>query len=150
MVGATPAEGTFLQLKDGRFVDDRWVGGRWVLSKFQDAKGETDWDAVIDAGGQGTGARKGRSTVRRAEEGLCFVLPKHRRGRPSFAPQRSPTGLTQSTTLALVPQGGGGWAELFGKGLGGSLWVDRGQAARGGVGLYLHGHITMRPSSAGC
>jgi len=49
MVGGPSAEGTFLQLKDGRFIDDRWVGGRWVLSKFADAKGETDWDAVIDA-----------------------------------------------------------------------------------------------------
>lgn len=39
-----------MQLQDGRFVDDRWTGGRWVLSKFADAKsGETDWDAVIDA-----------------------------------------------------------------------------------------------------
>jgi len=52
MLSGTSADGTFLQLKDGRFVDDRWVGGRWVLSKFNDAKGETDWDAVIDAGGE--------------------------------------------------------------------------------------------------
>lgn len=27
-------------------MDDRWVGGRWDLSKFKDSKGETDWDAV--------------------------------------------------------------------------------------------------------
>eukprot|EP00775_Hariotina_reticulata_P010990 gene10990-11144_t len=45
--GAT--QGTFLQLKDGRFVDDRWTGGRWDLSQFNNAAGETDWDAVIDA-----------------------------------------------------------------------------------------------------
>jgi len=47
--GSSSSEGTFLQLKDGRFIDDRWVGGRWDLSKFKDAKGEMDWDAVIDA-----------------------------------------------------------------------------------------------------
>lgn len=50
MAAGTSPEGTFLQLKDGRFVDDRWVGGRWDLSKFRNAAGETDWDAVIDAG----------------------------------------------------------------------------------------------------
>ena len=39
-----------MQLSEGRFLDDRWTAGRWVLSKFADAKtGETDWDAVIDA-----------------------------------------------------------------------------------------------------
>jgi len=41
--------GTYLQVKDGRFIDDRWIGGRWDLSKFAGANGETDWDAVIDA-----------------------------------------------------------------------------------------------------
>lgn len=50
MAAGTSPEGTFLQLKDGRFVDDRWVGGRWDLSKFRNAAGETDWDLVIDAG----------------------------------------------------------------------------------------------------
>jgi cytosine/adenosine deaminase-related metal-dependent hydrolase len=49
--GAAP-QGTFLQVRDGRFVDDRWVGGRWVMSNFNNAQGETDWDAVIDAGGR--------------------------------------------------------------------------------------------------
>jgi hypothetical protein len=48
MVGGS-TQGTFLQLQDGRFVDDRWTGGRWDLSQFQNAAGETDWDAVIDA-----------------------------------------------------------------------------------------------------
>lgn len=43
------ATGNYLQLRDGRFLDDRWVGGRWDLSKFAAANGETDWDAVIDA-----------------------------------------------------------------------------------------------------
>jgi hypothetical protein len=42
-----------LQLRDGRFVDHRWVGGRWVLSEFANPKtGEMDWpawDSVIDA-----------------------------------------------------------------------------------------------------
>lgn len=50
MAGGAAPQGTFLQLKDGRFIDDRWVGGRWDLSKFANAQGETDWDAVIDAG----------------------------------------------------------------------------------------------------
>jgi hypothetical protein len=40
------AGGNYLQLRDGRFIDDRWVGGRWDLSKFASANGETDWDAV--------------------------------------------------------------------------------------------------------
>jgi hypothetical protein len=40
---------TLLQLQDGRFVDDRWKGGRWDLSQFANSSGETDWDAVIDA-----------------------------------------------------------------------------------------------------
>jgi hypothetical protein len=34
---------------DGRFVDSRWVAGTWDLSRFSNAAGETDWDAVIDA-----------------------------------------------------------------------------------------------------
>jgi hypothetical protein len=51
MAAGAASEGTFLQLKDGRFIDDRWVGGRWDLSKFRTAAGEQDWDAVIDAGG---------------------------------------------------------------------------------------------------
>lgn len=49
VVGA-PAATTRLAIVDGRFVDDRWAGGRWTLSKFADAKtGNTDWDLVIDA-----------------------------------------------------------------------------------------------------
>jgi hypothetical protein len=44
--GASAAAGNYLQLRDGRFIDDRWVGGRWDLSKFAKANGETDWDAV--------------------------------------------------------------------------------------------------------
>lgn len=43
------ATGNYLQLRDGRFIDDRWVGGRWDLSKFAAANGETDWDAVSAA-----------------------------------------------------------------------------------------------------
>ncbi len=50
MAAGAASEGTFLQLKDGRFIDDRWIGGRWDLSKFKTAAGEMDWDAVIDAG----------------------------------------------------------------------------------------------------
>jgi hypothetical protein len=44
--------GTFLQVVDGKFVDDRWVGGRWDLAKFGGADGKTDWDKV----GVGEGA----------------------------------------------------------------------------------------------
>lgn len=46
---ATATSGTFLQVVDGRFVDDRWKEGRWVLDMFKGADGKTDWDAVIDA-----------------------------------------------------------------------------------------------------
>ncbi|GFR40464.1 hypothetical protein Agub_g1024 [Astrephomene gubernaculifera] len=47
-VGAsTPA--TILQIVDGRFRDDRWIGGRWDLNQFKNAQGEVDWDKVIDA-----------------------------------------------------------------------------------------------------
>ena len=38
-----------LQIVDGRFVDHRWAGGRWVLSNFAKTDGTTNWDAVIDA-----------------------------------------------------------------------------------------------------
>ena len=33
-----------LQLKDGRFVDYRWKGGRWDLTLFQNGEG-MNWDA---------------------------------------------------------------------------------------------------------
>ena len=36
---------TKLQVIDGRFVDYRWVGGRWVLSEFASAGGEMDYSA---------------------------------------------------------------------------------------------------------
>ena len=29
--------------------DDRWVKGRWDYNQFKNEKGETDWDAVLDA-----------------------------------------------------------------------------------------------------
>jgi hypothetical protein len=38
-----------MRIVDGKFVDDRWVGGRWDLKRFTAADGETNWDAVIDA-----------------------------------------------------------------------------------------------------
>lgn len=38
-----------MRVVDGKFVDDRWVGGRWDLKRFAQADGETNWDAVIDA-----------------------------------------------------------------------------------------------------
>ncbi|KXZ44646.1 hypothetical protein GPECTOR_64g140 [Gonium pectorale] len=45
--GAAPS-GTFLQIVDGRFRDDRWIGGRWDLNQFKDSNGEVNWDKVID------------------------------------------------------------------------------------------------------
>lgn len=41
--------GTFLQIVDGEFTDDRWVDGRWDFRQFADNEGRVDWDAVIDA-----------------------------------------------------------------------------------------------------
>lgn len=46
MVAGSVQSGTFLQIQDGRFVDDRWTNGRWDLSQFLNSKGEQDWDAV--------------------------------------------------------------------------------------------------------
>jgi len=43
------ANGTFLSMKDGRFVDDRWVNGTWDMAQFKDAEGNVDYDKVIDA-----------------------------------------------------------------------------------------------------
>ncbi len=40
------SKGTFMQIVDGRFKDDRWSEGRWILSKFAGKNGETDWDKV--------------------------------------------------------------------------------------------------------
>lgn len=41
------AAGPYLLIEDGKFSDYRWKDGRWVLSKFTDAEGNTDWDKVI-------------------------------------------------------------------------------------------------------
>ncbi|GLI60081.1 hypothetical protein VaNZ11_002112 [Volvox africanus] len=49
MATGTTGAATLLQIVDGRFVDDRWIGGRWDLNQFKDSKGEVDWDKVIDA-----------------------------------------------------------------------------------------------------
>jgi hypothetical protein len=35
-----------LQVVDGKFKDDRWINGRWDLSQFAGADGNTDWDKV--------------------------------------------------------------------------------------------------------
>lgn len=40
------AGGTYNQIVDGKFRDDRWSNGTWVLSKFAGKDGETDWDKV--------------------------------------------------------------------------------------------------------
>jgi len=63
MVGEVTTTGTFLQIKDGRFVDDRWVGGRWDMSKFANAAGETDWDLV-----------RSKSLVMGFEQAILFCL----------------------------------------------------------------------------
>lgn len=49
MAEGVQTTGPVLQLVDGRFSDYRWKNGRWDLSLFKAADGETDWDAVIDA-----------------------------------------------------------------------------------------------------
>lgn len=50
---AQTGDAVLLQMKDGKFVDDRWKDGNWDLSAFAttDKEGNptTDWDAVIDA-----------------------------------------------------------------------------------------------------
>ena len=40
------AGGTYNQIVNGKFKDDRWSKGTWVLSKFAGKDGETDWDKV--------------------------------------------------------------------------------------------------------
>jgi len=50
-------------LQEGRFVDDRWVGGRWDLSMFKDASGETNWDAVSTAQPPGSPAASPKSAL---------------------------------------------------------------------------------------
>jgi hypothetical protein len=37
---------TIMQIVDGKFKDDRWINGRWDLSQFAGADGNTDWDKV--------------------------------------------------------------------------------------------------------
>ena len=46
MVVGTASAATVLAIVDGKFRDDRWVDGRWVLSKFAAKDGTTDWDLV--------------------------------------------------------------------------------------------------------
>ena len=38
-----------MQIVDGQFKDARWIDGRWDLTAFKGASGDTDWDDVIDA-----------------------------------------------------------------------------------------------------
>jgi hypothetical protein len=39
--------GTFNTIVDGKFVDERWAEGRWVISRFPTTKdGKPDWDKV--------------------------------------------------------------------------------------------------------
>ena len=40
------ANGTFLSMRDGRFVDDRWINGTWDFEQFKNAEGEVDYDKV--------------------------------------------------------------------------------------------------------
>jgi hypothetical protein len=44
--GVVAATATYMQLVDGHFRDDRWIGGRWDLNQFKDSAGEVDWDRV--------------------------------------------------------------------------------------------------------
>lgn len=51
-VGANGSAGAVETEEDkvlSQFVDPKWVGGTWDLSQFR-KDGNTDWDAVIDAG----------------------------------------------------------------------------------------------------
>ncbi|GAB2222092.1 hypothetical protein Droror1_Dr00013291 [Drosera rotundifolia] len=41
--------GDGVRVVEKRFEDERWVNGAWDLKRFEKG-GETDWDAVIDAG----------------------------------------------------------------------------------------------------
>ena len=46
------AAGTFNTIIDGKFKDDRWSKGTWVLSKFAGKDGETDWNKVSETANQ--------------------------------------------------------------------------------------------------
>ncbi len=46
VLGVETKKAQVLQIVDGRFVDDRWINGRWDLSQFAGADGNTDWDKV--------------------------------------------------------------------------------------------------------
>jgi hypothetical protein len=73
MLGGEAVTSSVLQIKDGRFVDDRWISGRWDLSKFANAAGETDWDKV-GGGSGGRGPRAGPSPLPTAAgDSVCRV-----------------------------------------------------------------------------
>lgn len=72
MAAGAAASGTFLQLRDGRFIDDRWVNGRWDLSMFKNAAGETDWDAVSS-----TGMYKSKHTGQLVARTACHAVQDH-------------------------------------------------------------------------
>lgn len=59
--GAVAVERAVLQIKDGKFVDDRWIGGRWNLgdASFKNAAGEMDWDKARARAGPGGGVGEG-------------------------------------------------------------------------------------------
>lgn len=69
----TSAAGTFLTVKDGKFVDDRWVGGRWDLNNFKGRGGEVDWDKVRQEGVVRVGAWEERE--RGGEEQQLLPVP---------------------------------------------------------------------------
>ncbi len=46
MMAKNAAKGSYMQIIDGYFKDDRWANGRWDMSKFAGADGTTDWDKV--------------------------------------------------------------------------------------------------------
>jgi hypothetical protein len=59
MLAGSSAPIVQMQIVDGKFRDNRWENGRWVLTRFAGANGEVDWDAVrTHAGGCGTCRRR--------------------------------------------------------------------------------------------
>ena len=46
MMAKAKVNAVYMQIVDGYFKDDRWANGRWDMSKFAGAGGETDWDKV--------------------------------------------------------------------------------------------------------
>lgn len=62
-----------MAIVDGKFRDERWVDGRWDLSKFAGKDGETDWDMVRPPTGAPSGTA-GAQRVMACTQGLTSIL----------------------------------------------------------------------------